>query len=95
MELWGKDSAFCGAVCPIFYTRSGEGVTLPVGFEHAIVQMTTAVCCCGCRPLPPPRAKDDDARPNKRYSQRVRGARGGAFESIDGTGRGRRMADHG
>lgn len=49
MELWGKDGAFCGTVCPVFYTRSGEGVTLPVGFERAIVQMTTAVCCLGCR----------------------------------------------
>ena len=24
MELWGKDSGFCGAVSPVFYTRSGE-----------------------------------------------------------------------
>jgi hypothetical protein len=49
MELWGKDGAFRGAVCPVFYTRSGEDVTLPVGFEHAIIQMTAAVCCLGCR----------------------------------------------
>jgi len=49
MELWGKDGAFCGAVCPIFYTRSGEDVTLPVGFEHAIIQMTAAVCRLRCR----------------------------------------------
>jgi hypothetical protein len=49
MELWGKDGTFRGAVCPVFYTRSGEDVTLPVGFEHAISQMTAAVCCLGCR----------------------------------------------
>jgi hypothetical protein len=49
MELWGKDGAFRGAVCPVFYTRSGEDVTLPVGFEHSITQMTAAVCCLGCR----------------------------------------------
>ena len=49
LELWGKDAAFCGAVCPAFYTRSGEDVTLPVGFERATIQMTTAVCCLGCR----------------------------------------------
>lgn len=48
MELWGKDAAFSGTVCPVYYTRSGEKVTLPVGFEHAIAQMTGAVCCCGC-----------------------------------------------
>ena len=49
MELWAKDAAFRGTVCPVFYTRSGEDVALPVGFEHAIAQMTAAVCCCGCR----------------------------------------------
>ena len=49
MELWGKDGAFRGAVCPVFYTRSGEDVALPVDVEHAIAQMTAAVCCCGCR----------------------------------------------
>jgi len=49
MDLWGKDAAFAGAVSPVFYTRSGEDVTLPVGFEHAITQMTAAVCCLGCR----------------------------------------------
>lgn len=49
MELWGKDAAFCGAVCPVFYTKSGEDVTLPLGFEHAIIQMTRAVCCLGCQ----------------------------------------------
>jgi hypothetical protein len=49
MELWAKDAAFRGTVCPVFYTRSGEDVALPVGFEHPIAQMTAAVCCCGCR----------------------------------------------
>lgn len=49
MELWAKDAAFRGTVCPVFYTRSGEDVALPVGFEPPIAQMTAAVCCCGCR----------------------------------------------
>lgn len=49
LELWGKDAGFSGAVCPVFYTRSGEDVILPVGFERATIQMTTAVCCLGCR----------------------------------------------
>jgi hypothetical protein len=29
MELWGKDAAFRGTVCPVFYTRAGERVVLP------------------------------------------------------------------
>jgi hypothetical protein len=49
MELWGKDSAFRGAVCPAFYTRAGESVMLPEGFQEAIAQMTAAVCCLQCR----------------------------------------------
>jgi hypothetical protein len=49
MELWGKDSAFRGAVCPAFYTRAGEGVTLPEGLQEAIARMTAAVCCLQCR----------------------------------------------
>jgi hypothetical protein len=49
MELWGKDSAFRGVVCPAFYTRAGEGVTLPEGLQEAIAQMTAAVCCLQCR----------------------------------------------
>jgi hypothetical protein len=48
MELWGKDVAFRGAVCPVFYTRAGEDVTLPTAFVQAIAQMTGAVCCLGC-----------------------------------------------
>jgi hypothetical protein len=49
MELWGKDSAFRGAVCPAFCTRAGEGVTLPKDLQEAIAQMTAAVCCLQCR----------------------------------------------
>lgn len=49
MELWGKDSRFRGAVCPVFYSRSGEVLTLPAEFEWAAENLTTAVCCVGCR----------------------------------------------
>jgi len=49
MELWGKDSEFRGAVCPAFYTRAGEDLTLPGGLQRAIAQMTAAVCCLQCR----------------------------------------------
>lgn len=49
MELWGKDRRFRGSVCPVFYSRSGEVVTLPAEFEWAATNLTTAVCCVGCR----------------------------------------------
>src|SRR5437868_753235 len=49
MELWGKDVAFRGAVCPVFYTRAGESVPLPNAFQDAATRITSAVCCLGCR----------------------------------------------
>lgn len=49
MELWGKDSAFRGTVCPVFYSRSGEVLTVPAEFGWAAANLTTAVCCVGCR----------------------------------------------
>ena len=49
MELWGNDEAFCGTVCPVFYTRSGERVVLPNDFQDAANRITSAVCCLGCR----------------------------------------------
>jgi hypothetical protein len=49
MELWGKDAAFRGTVCPVFYTRAGERLVLPNDFQDAACRITTAVCCLGCR----------------------------------------------
>ena len=49
MELWGKDVTFRGAVSPVFYTRAGEGVALPQELQRAVVGITAAVCCLGCR----------------------------------------------
>jgi hypothetical protein len=49
LELWGKDAEFCGAVCPVFYARSGEVVALPEAFQEAAARITTAACCIGCR----------------------------------------------
>jgi hypothetical protein len=49
MELWGKDVAFRGTVCPIFSTRAGERAVLPNDFQNAAVRITSAVCCLGCR----------------------------------------------
>jgi hypothetical protein len=48
MELWGKDTAFRGTVCSVFYTRSGERVALPDDLQDAVARMTSAVCCVGC-----------------------------------------------
>jgi hypothetical protein len=49
MELWGKDAMFSGAVSPVFYNRAGETLTPPTVFQDAVVRITTAVCCLGCR----------------------------------------------
>jgi hypothetical protein len=49
LELWGKDTAFCGSVVPVFYTRSGEAAELPKQFQRAAALITAAVSCIGCR----------------------------------------------
>jgi hypothetical protein len=49
MELCGKDAAFRGTVCPVFYTRAGEHVGLPNDLQDPVHRITSAVCCLGCR----------------------------------------------
>ena len=49
MDLHGKDSGFCGTVRPLFLSRSGEPASLPASFEDAVVRVTAAVSCVGCR----------------------------------------------
>jgi hypothetical protein len=49
MDLHGKDSEFCGTVRPLFLSRSGEPASLPASFEDAVVRITAAVSCVGCR----------------------------------------------
>jgi hypothetical protein len=49
MELWGKDAAFRGVVCPVFYSRGGEILAVPVELGWAVANLTAAVCCVGCR----------------------------------------------
>ena len=49
MELWGKDGAFRGAVCPAFFSRSGEALPVPDEFQEAVTRISAAVCCIGCR----------------------------------------------
>jgi hypothetical protein len=49
MELWGSDIRFRGAVCPVFYSRSGELLPIPSEFGWAVASLTKAVCCVGCQ----------------------------------------------
>lgn len=49
MELWGKDGAFRGAVCPAFFSRSGERLPVPEEFQDAVTRISAGVCCVGCR----------------------------------------------
>ena len=49
MDLYGKDSGFCGTVRPLFLSRSGEPACIPASFEDAVVRITAAVSCVGCR----------------------------------------------
>jgi len=49
MKLWSEDVEFRGAVCPVFYSRSGEILEVPPRFRWAVAMITAAVCCVGCR----------------------------------------------
>ena len=50
LDLW-KDAnkALRERLVPEFYDRSGEVRHMPHEFEKAIKQLTTAVCCIGCK----------------------------------------------
>jgi hypothetical protein len=49
MELWGKDGLFRGTVCPAFFSRGGEALPVPHDFHDAVMRVSGAVCCLGCR----------------------------------------------
>ncbi len=49
MDLCGKDSGFCGAVRPLFLSRSGEPAIVPAVFEDSVTRITAAASCIGCR----------------------------------------------
>jgi hypothetical protein len=49
MDLWDEGAAFRGAVCPVFYSRSGEVLQVPSEFRWAVAKITVGVCCVGCR----------------------------------------------
>jgi hypothetical protein len=48
LELWGKDKELNGCVRPQFFTRSGEEVELPNGFDEAVKAATRGVNCLAC-----------------------------------------------
>jgi hypothetical protein len=48
LELWGKDKELNGCVRPQFFTRSGEEVELPSGFDEAVKAATHGVNCLAC-----------------------------------------------
>jgi hypothetical protein len=49
MDLSSKDAEFRGTVSPVFYSRSGEPASLPSQFQDAVVRITAAASCVGCR----------------------------------------------
>jgi hypothetical protein len=49
MDLSSKDAEFRGQVSPVFYSRSGEPARLPSQFQDAVVRVTAAASCVGCR----------------------------------------------
>jgi len=49
MDLARKDAQFRGTVSPVFYSRSGEPAILPAQFQDAVLRITTAASCVGCR----------------------------------------------
>ena len=48
-ELWGKDSAFRGGAVPSFFKKNGEEEPPPATVLDALLKVTEAVCCIGCK----------------------------------------------
>jgi hypothetical protein len=48
LDLSGKDKSQAGAVLPVFYSLSGEELTIPRRFQAAVRAITKAVNCVGC-----------------------------------------------
>lgn len=49
MDLLGKDAEFRGIVSPCFYSRSGEPASPQSRFQDAVLRVTAAASCGGCR----------------------------------------------
>src|ERR1700685_867176 len=74
LELWGKDKELTGCVRPQFFTRSGEEVELPGGFDEGVKAATRGVNCVACshphfsrlvaqQQQPPPLAHEEEQEP--------------------------------
>lgn len=48
LELWGKDKDLNSCLRPQFFTRSGEEIPIPAGFENAVKAVTCGTSCIGC-----------------------------------------------
>ncbi len=48
MDLCNEESRFRGAVCPVFFNRSGELIEITPECRPAVTMLTAAVCCTGC-----------------------------------------------
>jgi hypothetical protein len=48
LEPWGRDRGLAEQPVPRFWSRSGESLALPTGFEAAVRAASGAVCCVGC-----------------------------------------------
>jgi len=46
MELWGKEGAFSGAVCPAFFSRSVEPLPVPEECQGAVMRISAAGVLC-------------------------------------------------
>jgi hypothetical protein len=49
LDLWEKDASSRGQLCPVFYSYSGDLISIPREFVEAALILTAAVCCIGCR----------------------------------------------
>jgi hypothetical protein len=69
LEIWGKDKDLRGCVRPQFFTRSGEEIELPDGFDEAVKAATSGVTCLACshphysRLVAPPPAREEQREP--------------------------------
>lgn len=48
LDLWDKDAASRGGICPVFYSFAGDALRIPAEFQEATLVLTAAVCCVGC-----------------------------------------------
>jgi hypothetical protein len=48
LESWGRDRGLAEPPVPRFWSRSGEVLEAPAGFEAAVRAATKGACCIGC-----------------------------------------------